>query len=837
MSKLSKHKEQVQSLIAPSGRESASLMIVGDWGFQDEFKRGEAFSSPSVTNHWLGMFNDAGFRGLYTSTYRTYLYKVIPPPHSRKAKDKNSALRIAEAIVSELSGHSTTELLHQEVVETKPRLILATGPDALNVLTGYNKFTKLRGSVLPLRSDWAKEVGHPVRVGAVYGPKEIWVDHASRFYTINDLRKLIPHHENFTEYKEPGNIWICKDSTSLKNYLNRSIRNFEFSTFDIETLYGIPTCIGLCFDGKEAVCVPLLDRKIDVAHATLMWMDIGKYLASSKIPKVNQNIKYDQTIMERFFFPVNQIVGDTMLAAHTLYPEFPKGLDFLTSLYTDMPYYKDEGKEFDPEIHSKERLYIYNAKDALVTHQIYSEQQKELKEEGLWDFYQDRVMPLYFLYKDLDGRGFQVDTEVQAQLRDRYEIIAQSRTLDIQLTINIPEFNPLSPAQCKEVIYEMLGFKKTYRKNANGELALSTDEDTLDHLIIHEGENNKYGSQGLQILRNISSIRKIYKILQILDIELYPDGTFRSSAKLHGTENGRTSFGKCIDRLFSYHTKKTGKRVLRVGDYLGNTYQCIPKHGFKIDGVRYGKDIRMMFVPRRGHAFIEVDKSQAEARVVEVLADNLDFLPEFDRKPGVHCLTGSWLFDCAPQQIIKGTDEYADAKTFRHGGNYDMGVNTLMLMTQKPKEYCAPLLVKFHEFSPRTRGVFHQEIRDLIRKNRQLITPHGRRRQFFGRVDDNLFKEAFACIPQGVVSDDVKFSALRISEKTDSHNLLLYEGHDALLWDVPVENIGRHLEIVGKEMTQPIDFRKGSVYRDIELVIPIEKEIGRQNWYHMEHID
>jgi DNA polymerase-1 len=823
------------SLISPSGREAAALMLVGDWGFQEEHNRGEAFSSPSVHSHWESMFKDAGFPGKYKETYRTYLYKRIPPPHPKKLAKTRLAVRDLDLEIKSEFGKTCSELLREEIQQGQPRMILATGLLALETLTGYSKFTKLRGSVLPLREDWQKDIPHQVRVGAVFGPREVWQDPPCRYYTINDLRKLIPEQDNFKKYEEPGKLWICKDSVSLKNYLNRSIRQSAFSTFDIETIYGIPTCIGLCFDGKEAVCVPLLDSSIDQANATIMWMDISKYLASPRLPKVNQNIKYDQTIMERFCFKVNGIVGDTMLAAHTLAPEYPKGLDFLTSVYTDMPYYKDEGHEYDSSIHNKSRLYLYNAKDALVTHQIFSKQKQELEDDGLADFYRDRVMPLYFLYKDMDGRGFQIDTSVQAQLQDQYQITTASRTLDLQARLNLPEFNPLSPKQCQEVIYSLLGYKKIFKRGENGELKLSSDEDTLENLLVNCGTDNKYGEQGMGILQSILDIRKLYKILQILDIDLYPDETFRSSAKLHGTENGRTSFGKCIDKLFYYHTKKNGQKRLMQTDYLGNTYQCIPKHGFLIDGVRYGKDLRSMFVPRRGNVFFEVDKSQAEARVVEVLADNLSILPEFDRKPGIHCVTGGWLFDCDPFEIKKGTDEYADAKVFRHGGNYDMTATTLVQMTQKPREHCQKLLVKFHDVSPKTRGVFHTEVKQILRRERELINPFGRRRQFFGKIDENAFREAYACIPQGTVSDDVKFSALRISKKTDSHNLLLYEGHDALLWDLPIDNLERHADIVRVEMQQPIDFTKGSMPRDIQLVIPIEMEVGQQNWYSMEH--
>jgi hypothetical protein len=67
-----------------------------------------------------------------------------------------------------------------------------------------------------------------------------------------------------------------------------------------------------------------------------------------------------------------------------------------------------------------------------------------------------------------------------------------------------------------------------------------------------------------------------------------------------------------------------------------------------IDGEQYGKDLRSMFVPNRGYSLVEHDLSQAEARMDAVLASDHDILSGFDDGIGIHCLTGSWVYDCKP---------------------------------------------------------------------------------------------------------------------------------------------------------------------------------------------
>src|SRR6185369_9408780 len=100
----------------------------------------------------------------------------------------------------------------------------------------------------------------------------------------------------------------------IQRHYDRTIKEGGFLTFDIETYFQIPICISFCFDGFESVCVPLVDSSIDRDNRTLMMELVAKLLASP-IPKVNQNIKYDWKIMERWQFYVNNVVGDTMLAA------------------------------------------------------------------------------------------------------------------------------------------------------------------------------------------------------------------------------------------------------------------------------------------------------------------------------------------------------------------------------------------------------------------------------------------------------------------------------------------------------------------------------------------
>ena len=119
---------------------------------------------------------------------------------------------------------------------------------------------------------------------------------------------------------------------------------------------------------------------------------------------------------------------DTSLLAHSLHPEFPKSLAFTTSVYTREPFYKDEGKEFNPKRDKIERYLHYNARDAAVTFEVFDEMMKdacEMKVPGFpkWkdEFVLGHQMALHNFYYDLEDVGFRVNHQRQFELEKLYQ--------------------------------------------------------------------------------------------------------------------------------------------------------------------------------------------------------------------------------------------------------------------------------------------------------------------------------------------------------------------------------------------------------------------------------
>ncbi|MGH7238795.1 MAG: DNA polymerase, partial [Candidatus Saccharimonadales bacterium] len=491
----------------------------------------------------------------------------------------------------------------------------------------------------------------------------------------------------------------------------------------------------------------------------------------------------------------------------------------------------DEGKGFDVNKHNKDSYYLYNAKDSLGTHQIIKEQKIELEHFGVAHIY-DMLIRLMPVYRKMEDTGLLVDDEVRWDLVAKYTSLYEIEKIKLQDLTGQQYLNPLSSDQMGKLIFEELGFKKI--RGVKG-----TDNDSIETLL-EKGEASRSPIYGKDILRSVQAARRIHKVLELLDVPIYPDGRFRGETNLAGTENGRTSGGTTADQYFTFYKGK-----VKMKNY-GHSLQTIAKHGFAIDGVTYGKDVRRMFTPDPGYVFVEIDLKSAEARVDAVLAGNFDILPIFDTKTGIHRLTGSWVYNCEPDEIkknvlVNGVDRYHVAKQVRHAGERNITPEGLIskLVQGLSLQEGRRILDTFHKKQPEIRGVYHREVINCINSARQLVAPNGRFRQFFDRVDNHLYNQAISYIPQVVVSDQMKFlGILQMAEKCkDLDFYFLVEAHDGCLALVREDHVDTYIQRFNEFVTAPIDFRKCSLSRDFSLVIPVEASISTTSWYAMEEVD
>jgi DNA polymerase I-like protein with 3'-5' exonuclease and polymerase domains len=380
------------------------------------------------------------------------------------------------------------------------------------------------------------------------------------------------------------------------------------------------------------------------------------------------------------------------------------------------------------------------------------------------------------------------------------------------------------------LLYKILKFKIRKRD--------PTSEDSIVALLGQSKDKVKK-----EILNDVLEERRIrdQKSRQISFCPDY-DGRCKSAYNISATETCRSSTGIL-------------KKPLRPKK-IGLADHTISAHG------RLGKDIKSMFIADEGKVIIQVDASQAEARVVAVLSEDYELLAAFD-KIDIHRRTAALMFGYTPKlelgvdfknpivdKLPKDGPERFTGKMIRHAGNYDMKKHRLMTeFNTNAHKFEIPMDISewragqmldlFHAASPKIKGVFHRDIKDAIDSSRVLIDPMGGVRIFNGRMDDSLYQEAYANIPQRTVAHLVQGAALKIDEELGGDKTFLWseEKHDDLYLQAPADNWEVYARLMKKHMETPIDFNLYcTLKRDIKLVIPCSVEISRTNYAEFESV-
>lgn len=861
-------------LINGSGYDSADIMFVADYA-----RKFDSTSGKCLSGYYQQKLNDYLKPANYTvdQTYRTCIIKTYIKGLGvgSWSSDKKLLESCFETAELEPLGTYMTMLL-EEINAVKPTIIVALGEFALRILTDKEGISKWRGSVLKPSQDILSRLDYlaapNLKILASYHPYVVQNQEELQFLLRLDFKKAVEmvFEPRPIDYHE---IHIARTSVDMLRFIEQyPLEQFKEMTYDIETHMGIITCAGFSFDGFRGMTIPLYGAtEYDLTDRTRMLHILSHLLSERDVG--NQNVGYDKRISARFNLHIPNIAWDTSLAHTTMACEFPKNLGFLTSLHTDMSFYKDEGRNFDPRKQSIDQYYAYNCKDAIATFQIWQKQKKELADLDLLDFFNDFVMRLFNFYYNLDSVGILIDPVKQRQLRAKYEGLYTLKELEL-FTITNTKLNLNSPSQIGKFM-ESYEFPVLRHRVDSGYMVVNTDVDSIKKMLVADPlEYRKCllpHEQALRFLRLILLLRRVNRILEYVDVLVHPWGRVHTASNLGGTTSGRTSGGKTMDQWPVYIKDKKGEIKVKW-ENMGQSFQTVTKHGFIIEGEDeaiedgiIGNDLREMYIPDKNWLLVEVDGSQAEARVCDVLGEDWDSLAEYGRIDK-HCAVAAMIYKTvqhngrnytydeifqlakklkhpdglAMRQIGKhskhaknnGMEHFLFATKYLHLANFKESLKTAKL-----------ILHALDKAYPNIENVFHKQVEECVRSTRMLISPRaygvpcGRKRLFFKKIDKHYLNVAYSHLPQSAISDHTKAAALRIMDRVEpgkAHPVA--ENHDSLTSLVHYTYLRKYCIIAKEEMEKPIDFRGCSLHRDFELVIPAEFSIGRRNWGNMKEV-
>jgi DNA polymerase len=121
----------------------------------------------------------------------------------------------------------------------------------------------------------------------------------------------------------------------------RGMRGKSPIGFDIETINYEPACIGFSHDGVHAVCIPFGDVW-SIEEEIEIWGLVDDILGDLNTIKIVHNSIFDIfELLTRVGVVVRGEVHDTMIGHSLIYPEFWKSLQFISSIYDNIPYWKN----------------------------------------------------------------------------------------------------------------------------------------------------------------------------------------------------------------------------------------------------------------------------------------------------------------------------------------------------------------------------------------------------------------------------------------------------------------------------------------------------------------
>ena len=391
-------------------------------------------------------------------------------------------------------------------------------------------------------------------------------------------------------------------------------------------------------------------------------------------------------------------------------------------------------ESLDPE----RRLWVYNGLDCLVTHKVWEELQTSRTEYSDISYNFVRAMQAPALEMML--RGIKIDLYE----RDKFVGRLQKQKDKVQKILNRiafevwrQELNPNSPAQLKKFFYDVMKIPEQY-KWKKGKKKITTDNEAMEKIQAY------YHAR--PIAKCIITIRDLVKKIGVLHTGVDSDGRMRTSYNVTGTETGRWSS--------SENAFRTGTNLQNITDLL-----------------------RGMFVADDGMLMFYADLEQAESRLVAYLSGDEAYI-EACESGDLHTTvckmiwpelgwTGDLEYDkehIAGQVFYKHFTYRDMAKRGGHGTNYYGTARTMAMHLKVEVKIMEEFQDKYFKAFPRIRE-WHNSVATQLQTQGYMDTPLGRRRHFFGRLDDDAtLREAIAFVPQSTIGELLNLGLLAALE-------------------------------------------------------------------------
>ncbi len=796
-----------RTFVPPSGNTNATLALVGEQPGIDEIRG----SPPRPFIGQAGKMLDDILIMAKVLRSELYITNVIKDYDAPLAHYINLDFKRGKYTISE-EGLQYIKELGQELKQL-PNLncVLAFGNVPLIALCNRVGIGKWRGSVLESELVPGLKVVPTYHPATTLPPK---CNYLNKPLILEDLKHAYKESDFKEIRRSPRRIYIrptFDESISAIHHCFEVGLTGQVIAIDIEVINQEVDCFSIGWSEKDSICIPLRNSQGDYFspdEELIIMLGLAKIIEEERIQKIGANFIFDtQFLFHKYGIKPNGILHCTQIAQKISYPDFPAGLDFVTSMHTDIPYYKADGKKWmKMQAGSCDSWWNYNGMDSIVPIDAHPKQMEALIRQQNLETYERQcklIKPLIYMGE----RGIKIDVQsmlsYQQEQQKDLDKLAEELNQEIGHSVN---YN--SPAQLKEYFYKECGIKPYKNKETHQD---STDVNALKRIF----RLNIKGSKAARLMLDIRSLSK--RISTYLDLgKVDEDGRYRSSYKPVGAETGRLSSGETI-----FGT--------------GGNQQNWPH------------DLLRFFIFDEGYIGYSFDLSQIENRIVAYVGGVISQIEAFEQGIDLHRLTASIIFNKPYDQISdeECSSDLGDGrqserywgKKGNHATNYDVGYKTFALVNEMSEVDAKYVLESIHRGYPQIRGGFHQVIQNMLRENRMVTNLFGRNRLFLGPIFmdrftpksacDSTFREAYAQLPQSTTADKVNEQGIEYiyyNQNLFKPVELLAQVHDSIVFQIPLSlpfiQHARILLLIKQSLEQPL------YWHEREIKTPVDLSIG-----------
>ena len=789
--------------VPPSGSPDATLAGCGEQPGVEEVRRGKPFIGPAGRglDECLTMAKISRL-GLYL----TNVIKDLDAPLSNYIDLSSSG----KYTISK-EGYQYIKELGEELKKLHLNTIVAFGNIPLIALTNRVGITKWRGSVIESTIVPGLKVIPTFHPATFIPPK---FNFLNKPLIVDDLLRA-KNEATFPEIRRTGRSIAIKPSfrqaVETLNYCYEVGCRGKTIDIDIEVINGEVDCIAFSWHPTEAISIPFRDSQGDyftVDQEYEIMLLVAKIIQEERISKRGANFIFDsQFLLHKYGIMSRGELHCTQIAQKIMLPDFNAGLDFVTTMHTDIPYYKQDGKQWiKMGTGTWEEWWNYNGLDSIATSAAHPEQITALIKQGNLETYERQrklIKPLIYMSE----RGIKLDVAGMVKCKEDEQIKLDLCIENLHREVGY-EINHNSPQQVMNYFYNELGIKPYKKRNTKGNYVDTSDVDAMKRLA-------RRGYEAARIMLDIRGLGK--RISTYLNIgKVDNDGRYRSSYKPVGAETGRLSSGETI-----FGT--------------GGNQQNWPH------------DLLRFFIFDEGYIGYSFDLSQIENRIVAYVGGIISQIEAFEQGIDLHKLTASVIIGKPYDQISSedGSSPLGDGrqserfwgKKGNHATNYDVGYKTSALKWEMPEKDAKFIIDKIHRGYPQIRGGYHQVIQKMILDNRIVTNLMDRKRLFLGPIIPSYpnvpkgacqatFREGYAQLPQSTTADKINEHGLEYiyyNQDLFKPIELLAQIHDSIIFQIPLsipwKEHAKMLMLIKESLEQSLYWHETEVKTPCDLAI------------------